>query len=291
MNLREHLVVPCGAACPRVLLIISPCRCGSTALERAFAGAGLPVYHQPLKTVVRHHLVGEKLTWVMPTAAEAELVVVKETFGPYAPEENELDPVGTLVDAGCAVDRLSVLAVVRDPGAAYASWQRWWPDSTLDAFVAAFKNCRRRVTEAHHRGVRVRCAVLEQATADAREFLRALFAALAVPFHDHAVDWRASGDEVRFRRMPNTGGRIPTLGASRIVMPAQPERFGGTTLQHLIHDELNHAASFEVRARAAVDVPDAVVDHLRAQGLYDDYDTFRGNAERDLAIKAPPLVL
>jgi len=285
-RLSRSLRVPAPEACPRLLLIMSPCRCGSTALARAFASAGSRVYYQPLKTILRYGLVGETVRWAVPASGAHDHLVVKETFGPYLREECELDPVGALLDAGVPPERVTVVALLRDPLAVYASWRQWWPDATLDLLVAAFDNAGRRAAEASARGVAVRRCVLEGAAADPEAFLRAVFAACGRPFGPEAVDWSATGGETRLEWTATADGMIPNASRSRIIMPRQPERFGAGGVQLVIHDALARAPSFQVTPRPTAAIPPSVVSRLHAEGVFAWYETFRREsaAETTLAV-------
>src|SRR5262245_60103911 len=56
---------------PTLVYAWGKCRVGSTALNNLFGAAGLPSYYQPVKTILRHRLLGAAgEPWAAPSAAE-----------------------------------------------------------------------------------------------------------------------------------------------------------------------------------------------------------------------------
>ena len=103
------------------VLIVSPCRSGSTALLTGLSLVADRAYFQPFKTALRRKIEGLSSPVALSLSG---LTVIKETFGPYLDDEVSYDPLGLLLGYGVRPERLRVIALLRDPAACSASWQR-----------------------------------------------------------------------------------------------------------------------------------------------------------------------
>lgn len=131
-----------GAQKPRVVLLLAPCRSGTTALSRAIAYANVPVLYQKVKEALRLSLLdrlGEKLSQkerdyfhVNSTVSQSlsvpnhEVIFMKETFGGAHPLESFFDPLGVLLKAGWRGEDITLVTMVREPLATFASWVKNW---------------------------------------------------------------------------------------------------------------------------------------------------------------------
>lgn len=112
---------------PHVICASGKCRVGSTALTNLFGIAGIPAYYQPIKTVLRHVLLGGRgEPWGLDDAGAQPAVFAKEMFGPYTLAECLFNPVKCLLDAGYPRDRIHLLLLDREPRASLASWLTMW---------------------------------------------------------------------------------------------------------------------------------------------------------------------
>ncbi|MBC8338270.1 MAG: hypothetical protein H8E39_06230 [Alphaproteobacteria bacterium] len=110
---------------PRIILCWGKCRVGSTAFANLLGRAGIPSYYQPLKALLRHHLVGDEIPyWHLPTGQD--LVLIKETSGPYSLPECLFNPLTTLLRAGFPASRISLVIMEREPDVCLDSWFRKW---------------------------------------------------------------------------------------------------------------------------------------------------------------------
>jgi hypothetical protein len=112
---------------PHVILCCGKCRVGSTPLANVFGHAGLPALYQPMKTLLRHQLVGEACPpWSLAT--DQPVVFLKETLGPYVAAECAFSPLQVLLDIGFCRQDITLLIMERDPLATIESWWRCWHD-------------------------------------------------------------------------------------------------------------------------------------------------------------------
>ena len=112
---------------PNIILCCGKCRVGSTPLANVFGHAGLPALYQPMKSLLRHRLVGEPCPeWSL--SSDRPTVFLKETFGPYVAAECTFSPLKVLLDIGFQRQDIKLLVLERDPRATIESWWRCWHD-------------------------------------------------------------------------------------------------------------------------------------------------------------------
>ena len=118
----------------RVILSVSPCRSGTTALLRVFAVVGVAAHYQQIKNVMRWRMQGQETTWQVPQGP-GETVLLKETIGPFTELESTFNPLEILLRAGFPPDRLQVLLLGRAPLSTWSSWEQWDSPWTRAAFL------------------------------------------------------------------------------------------------------------------------------------------------------------
>lgn len=122
---------------PELIVIVGPCRTGTTALANVFAKAGITVYMQPIKSARRAKEAGEKIIpWKIK---EENIAVVKETLGAIT-EAEFFDPIKILLDIGYPKEKLVLIAMVRNPEKTLASWREMWTDLDLSNFERSYQN-------------------------------------------------------------------------------------------------------------------------------------------------------
>lgn len=202
---------------PNLYCAWGKCRVGSTALNNLFGAAGLHSYYQPVKTVLRHALVGSTAEpWRIPPAADCPHVFSKETGGPYVLAECLFIPLRALIEAGYPADKLHLILLDREPLSSLASWLHKWSDRVpasrlVHNYVIAALNKQRVENYARQTGIRTTHYVYE-ASKDSVRSVRILFEQLGLleRFAAHAVtDW-------------NEIGRLDTEQA-KIVYPVEPD--------------------------------------------------------------------
>lgn len=107
-----------------VVLCVSPCRSGSTAILRVVGAAGVDSYYQPMKTVLRWQSVGKPIH--LKLDYKTNPIYIKETLGPYNKEECSLDPIKSLLENGIQPNNLILITLGRHPTKTWASWQKVW---------------------------------------------------------------------------------------------------------------------------------------------------------------------
>jgi len=121
---------------PNLIIIVGPCRVGTTALANIFSKVGLTVYMQPIKSARRAKEAGEKI--VQWKILEGNIVVAKETLGPKT-EAEFFDPIKILLKAGYPKEKLILIPIIRDSRKTLASWRSMWISLNLEKFVQTYK--------------------------------------------------------------------------------------------------------------------------------------------------------
>jgi hypothetical protein len=208
---------------PMLFCAWGKCRVGSTPLTNIFGLAGMPSYHQPVKSILRHALVGSRgAPLLVPSATDQPDIFAKETAGPYALAESLFIPLQPLIEAGYPPDRLHVLILDRDPASSLASWLANWSDrasaSTLIYnYVIAALNAIRIEGYAKRHGITVSHYVYE-ASKEAVSSVHALFNCLGLATRftaDIVTDWKEMGQlESESTRIifPDVPSIFPTSG-------------------------------------------------------------------------------
>lgn len=127
---------------PKVVLLIAPCRSGTTALSRAVAYAGVTVVYQKIKEALRLVLVDELRDTLTPEEAsyfhvdstpreslalpQGQVLFMKETMGGAHPLESFFDPMSVLLKAGWTPEDVTLVTMSREPLASFASWVKHW---------------------------------------------------------------------------------------------------------------------------------------------------------------------
>jgi hypothetical protein len=108
-----------------VILLLSPCRSGSTAIGSLLSVSGVSVFHQPIKSLLCSSIFEEKVT--LPENLllnRTSPIVIKETLGPYFQEECLFDPVALLLEAGLDKNQLQLVFLLRNPSLCLESWMK-----------------------------------------------------------------------------------------------------------------------------------------------------------------------
>lgn len=173
-----------------IILIMGPCRSGTTSLLNCFSMGGISGVYQPIKAAVRREHYGDK-TPVIIGAGEKQLVV-KETFGPYFGGEVHYDPINTLLQNGVSQSSIKVIALYRKPTACLDSWFRTFRKNDLDItlFGSAYEATRNYCSEAQEKGIHV-VSIRYESLGDEKVF-RDLAKSVGLPFAPHMLNWETS---------------------------------------------------------------------------------------------------
>lgn len=121
---------------PLLIVIVGPCRTGTTALANVFAKAGITVYMQPIKSARRAEECGDKVNSCI--IKEEDFALIKETLGANT-EAEFFNPVEILLDLGYPKEKLVLIPMVRNPEKTLASWREMWSNLDVSQFVRSYK--------------------------------------------------------------------------------------------------------------------------------------------------------
>ena len=139
-QLESGLVEPWQVHPETVVLMISPCRSGSTIMLRIFGYGGFLSFFQPIKNALRWRHLGHERPWSAPETAQP--VFVKETFGPFEQVEVRFNPLRELIKAGIPAERLRLVVLLREPSYVWSSWRSLWGERTrVDVLAEAYHAC------------------------------------------------------------------------------------------------------------------------------------------------------
>lgn len=194
-TLESRVIVPTPQRCPPLVIIAGPCRSGTTALLRVIAYSGHHSYFQPFKRLVRRLTLGTDACLEIPSGHNP--IVIKETFGPFIPEEVELDPVSILLDCGYPRSKINVIAMLRSPERVYRSWKQSFerddsPFGEVKAEIFSRSYCRaKELYEAAGKNNIAATAYVPDALCDldAHPIIARLFERVGLRFSPEAIDW------------------------------------------------------------------------------------------------------
>ena len=174
----------------KVVVILSPCRSGSTALLNSFAMAGWQSLYQPVKAALRRSVAGDNAPVVI--RAETSCLVIKETLGPYNSAEVNYDPLGVLMEKGIDPKSIHVIALMRRPEECLDSWIRSFrkDDVDLSLFGASYNAVIDSCMAAQRRGAHIIPLRYEELAFP--ETLPALLTQLGLPYREEMVKWTKS---------------------------------------------------------------------------------------------------
>ena len=209
-----------------VVLMISPCRSGSTVMLRIFGYSGFAAFFQPIKNALRWRYLGQDRPWRAPETAKP--IFVKETFGPFDEIEARFNPLRELIKAGVAADRLKLVVLLREPSLVWSSWRSLWGDRTrVEVLAEAYHACLGTVGSARALGVEVETLDYAACCANPQAILGSMLDRFGYALPPDAV----SGWENR-----------PGYGApgSGVHLPFEPEPY----ITHGAHDPIIASRAF-----------------------------------------------
>lgn len=143
-----------------LIVAVSPCRSGSTALVRVFAASGVCSHYQEIKNILRWRMLNREMMWQIPE--DQEVHFLKETLGPYRMPEAALNPIEILLEAGYPKEKLSLLVFGRTPLATWHSWLQYWSENTsLNNYIETYLTTERTRQYAISNGVHTVTMVYE----------------------------------------------------------------------------------------------------------------------------------
>jgi hypothetical protein len=143
-----------GKKPPYLVVIVGPCRVGTTALSNTFARSGITSYMQPIKSLRRALEDGSAVTpWEI---GDDLFALTKETLGPDLPSEF-FDPLDVLLALDYPKPKIHLIPIVRLPQPTLASWIRLYGEDrvTITHFRTAYKMTHRIKERALKQGIAV----------------------------------------------------------------------------------------------------------------------------------------
>jgi len=174
------------------LIILSPCRSGSTALLNAFAMAGYSSFFQPIKTSIRRMMVGDRTP--VKIDVKTQILVIKEALGPYFSSEIHYSPINIL-KSKLNLNAISLVALLREPDACLSSWESAFSkgmnsNERVDLFNDAYQVVVETYAWAKSEGIKTAAIRLEDLSN--REILIAALNDINIPFQEEMMDWTKS---------------------------------------------------------------------------------------------------
>jgi len=195
----------------KLLLCVSPCRSGSTAILHVFGAAGISSYYQPLKTMLRWRSVGQEKYWHLPK--NESLIYIKETIGPYNHIESSFNPLNMLIEAGVKPSNIKLLILGREPKQAWNSWEYIWGSKTnKNLFVDSYKTVEKIRIEADALKIKSTVLVYEALEKHRNHIFTELFSFFGLSFNVSILDnWKSKTDA--------------NENYSKVIFPQEPDLY------------------------------------------------------------------
>lgn len=271
-QISSNIVLEDPAEAPNIILSVSPCRSGTSALGRVFSAAGVLSYYQQLKTILRWKMQGKDIYWKVPCLPHTN-IFLKETLGPYTEVEALFNPLNILLGVGYPPEKLHIQIFVRHPLNTWVSWDKWWNGATsIDNFIKAYITTEKVREQAEREGIPVTTVVYEALKYyDAGSVMKRVFGRFGIPYSSIAVKgWQT----------------LPEFGTpeSLICYPEKPPVFNVPG----ILDAAKRADEFVYSSKDS-DVcclDENAVHQIEEAGLTDIYEKWKRECERHLGLKS-----
>lgn len=196
----------------KIVVILSPCRSGSTALLNAFAMSGYPSTFQPIKTAIRRFISNDDAPVEIDSSGST--LVIKETLGPYYNSEVHYEPINVLRRA-FNIQSISLIALLRRPHECLLSWERSFSGVkgmkySIDVFNGSYQAVLNTYLWASKSGAMKAVAIRLEDLSRA-DLLEASLAEVDLSFKIEMIDWKKSE-----HHKPNAYG---------FQKPAEPAQF------------------------------------------------------------------
>ena len=192
--------------CPPLVLLIGPCRVGTTALFLSLSKVS-KAYYQPLKSILRTGL-GE-----LEIEPSLKPISIKETLGPFHPAECSLDPLSILLEAGYPMEKLSLVSMFRHPFDTYRSWEESFLDVNPSLFINAYQSAEKVTRQGKSLGVKTSVFLYESLGISPSMVLERLFSQLPLTFDSSILRWKEKDPACDVVMDPNPGYRTKELEA------------------------------------------------------------------------------
>ncbi len=248
---------------PDMILIVGPCRSGTTALSNVFARAGIVSYMQPIKSMRR---AVEEVQPIAPWVIDGNLgkVLSKETLGAKT-EAEFFDPIEELEKINYPLDRIHLIAICREPRATLGSWVDMWGNVPISGFIESYRLLDHITRRAKQRGIRTTHYVQEAiGTNDPEVVISRVLSRAGVSIPDvnaDAADWKHG---------PAFGAKDSNIA----FFDSPPEKFV---------KGVKEFGGYRFRLLVA-QLTKKQDDAIRDGGLYDIYKDFVQRCEQELGL-------
>lgn len=280
-TIADRLTIPANS---HIILLLSTCRGATTAAEVVLASNKIPAFHQPGKTILRWEMEGEERR--IKIESPNPVISIKETIGPYTPQESVFNPLEVLEEAGVTPDRITLVATMRSPLATVTSWKEQFSkgirlfggtdNDLVDNAITSYHTVKDIYENAKDRGIRS-IALAYEALRDhpADIVLKRLFDKLELPVLNNA-NWNDLPD----MHDPESGIHFYTI----------PDRY--PPLDQDVHAKVRTSEGWTffpkpmniIRANLSL----AQVSRLEQGNVFSIYDQFRRDSVRDLGLPIEP---
>ncbi len=142
-EISSHIIFEDKNKIPNMICGIAPCRTGTTAQLKVFAGGEIDAYYQPIKSILRRIAFDSDYEdFIIPSK---DIIFIKETIGPYSYAESKFNPIEVLENINYPKSKLKLIFEMRDPIDAYLSWinqflsHEEYREQMLDLFILSYK--------------------------------------------------------------------------------------------------------------------------------------------------------
>lgn len=197
----------------KLIVSISPCRSGSTALLRVFGASSINSHYQEVKNILRWRMQNQEISWLIPQEPEKS-IYLKETLGPYTKAESSINILDILIKAGYPPEKLRLIIYGRAVLSTWTSWLQYWGDkTTLENMILSYKTTEKSRLQAVDMGISTTVIVYESLRDNSPEkIINSLMLAVGELFVENSI---------------NGWTQLPPFGApgSHIHIPDEPEEY------------------------------------------------------------------
>ena len=253
-----------------IILSISPCRSGSTAIMRAFGAMGIDSHLQPLKNLLRWHSLEVKHHW-QPYGGTTKPIYIKETLGPFSQAEVQFNPLELLLATGISAERLSLLVMGRLPLETWASWQHWWSERTnAELLIKAYQQTEKIRQQAQLLGVETTTMIYDAFRDYPVDMLiQRLCHRLGINYYSKAVE--------NWHQLPRFGEK-----QSNIFIPQMPEVFATQNIRHRVEEAAG--LIYYSRANEVGQLNKTDITRIEQAGVPEIYNHWRKLCEMELGL-------
>lgn len=185
----NHILVDDFSNLGNFIVLISPCRSGSSAILEAFSRIVENSYYQPIKDLIRFGKPDLRLDEIVRGS-----VFIKETFGPLRLIESTFNPIQILIEAGVPENKIRTIVLFREPLETFSSWVDFYEDVDINMFENAFMHTFNMIDYLEKGGLPYKVVLYEEMKYGVDIFMRGLCNFAQIPYSDNIINWNSSPD-------------------------------------------------------------------------------------------------